>query len=44
MKKEGIGTNIFRKVYPCMVIWIDSNSGDLKIESRRFSVNLLFGV
>jgi len=27
-----------------MGIWIDSNSGDLKVESRRFSVNLLFGV
>jgi hypothetical protein len=27
-----------------MGIWIDSNSGDLRVESRRFSVNLLFGV
>jgi hypothetical protein len=27
-----------------MRICIDSNSGDLKMESRRFSVNLLFGV
>jgi hypothetical protein len=44
MKKEGIGTNIFRKVYPCMVILIGSNSGDLKLESRRLSVNLLSGV